>query len=95
MSLFHALTVADVRRETPDSVSIAFALPETLRSAFGFTPGQYLTVRATLDGEERRRSYSICSGGGERELRIAVKKTPGGCFSTSPTKACGPASSST
>ena len=82
MSLFHALTVADVRRETPDSVSIAFALPETLRSAFGFTPGQYLTVRATLDGEERRRSYSICSGVGERELRIAVKKTPGGCFST-------------
>jgi ring-1,2-phenylacetyl-CoA epoxidase subunit PaaE len=82
MSPFHALTVADIRQETPDSVSIAFAIPEPLRDEFQFTPGQFLTVRATLEGEECRRSYSICSGAGEPEMRIAVKKTPGGRFST-------------
>ena len=82
MSRFHALTVADIRRETPDSVSLAFSVPESLKSEFHFTPGQFLTVRATLGGEECRRSYSICSGAGEPEIRIAVKKTSGGLFST-------------
>ncbi len=82
MSRFHALTVADVRRETPDSVSLAFSVPDSLKSEFHFTPGQFLTVRAMLSGEECRRSYSICSGAGEAEIRIAVKKTPGGLFST-------------
>jgi ring-1,2-phenylacetyl-CoA epoxidase subunit PaaE len=82
MSRFHALTVADVRRETPDSVSIAFSVPDPLKSEFRFTPGQFLTVRTTLGGEECRRSYSICSGADEPEMRVAIKKTPGGRFST-------------
>ena len=82
MSRFHALAIADIRRETPDSVSLAFAVPEALRSEFRFTPGQFLTVRTLVDGEECRRSYSICSGAGEGEMRIAIKKTPGGRFST-------------
>jgi ring-1,2-phenylacetyl-CoA epoxidase subunit PaaE len=82
MSPFHALTVADIRRETPDSVSIALSIPDPLKPEFRFAPGQFLTVRAMLEGEECRRSYSICSGAGEPEMRIAVKKTPGGRFST-------------
>lgn len=82
MSPFHALTVTDVRRETPDSVSIAFSVPDPLKPEFRFTPGQFLTVRTTLGGEECRRSYSICSGAGDPEMRIAIKKTPGGRFST-------------
>ncbi len=81
MSRFHALVIADRRQETPDSVSLAFSVPEGLRDAFAFQPGQYLTVRATIGGEECRRSYSICSAVGEGELRIAVKKVEGGRFS--------------
>ena len=81
MSRFHSLEIVDRRQESADSVSLAFAVPEPLREEFAFQPGQYLTVRATLDGEERRRSYSICSGADEGELRIAVKRVEGGCFS--------------
>ncbi|TGE00557.1 1,2-phenylacetyl-CoA epoxidase subunit PaaE [Methylobacterium nonmethylotrophicum] len=78
---FHRLRVADIRRETPDAVSIAFAVPEEARAAFGFSCGQYLTLRTTIDGEEVRRSYSICSGVGEPELRVAIKRVEGGLFS--------------
>ena len=62
-------------------MSLAFAVPDELRQEFACQPGQYLTVRATIDGEECRRSYSICSGVGENELRIAVKKVESGRFS--------------
>jgi ring-1,2-phenylacetyl-CoA epoxidase subunit PaaE len=79
---FHRLTVADLRRETKDAVSIAFAVPPELASAYAFEPGQYLTLRAALPGEEERRSYSICSGLDDGELRVAVKKVDGGVFST-------------
>ncbi len=82
MSRFHTLTVTDVRRETRDSVSIRLDVPEALQSAFIFLPGQYLTLRATLDGEDIRRSYSICSGPDDGELRIGIKKVQGGAFST-------------
>ncbi len=82
MSRFHALTVADVRRETRDSVSIRFAVPDNLQSAFAFLPGQYLTLRASIDGEDIRRSYSICSAPDDGELRIGIKKVVGGAFST-------------
>ena len=78
---FHQLEVADVRRETPDAVSIAFAVPKSLREAYAFAPGQHLTMRTVLDGVEARRSYSICSGLDDGELRIAVKKVDGGVFS--------------
>jgi ring-1,2-phenylacetyl-CoA epoxidase subunit PaaE len=79
---FHRLTVAALRRETKDAVSIAFAVPPELASAYVFEPGQYLTLRAPLQGEEERRSYSICSGLDDGELRVAVKKVDGGLFST-------------
>lgn len=79
---FHPLRVAEVRRETPDAVSIAFEVPRELAEDFAFTSGQYLTLRAVIGGEEVRRSYSICSGIDDRELRVAVKRLDGGVFSS-------------
>lgn len=78
---FHRLTIADVRRETPEAVSIAFEVPAHLAETFRFVPGQYLTLRTVIDGEEIRRSYSICSGLDDSELRIAIKRLDGGAFS--------------
>lgn len=79
---FHALTVADIRRETDDAVSIAFAVPEPLREDYRFAAGQYLTLKATIDGREVRRSYSICSSPSDGELRVAVRRVDGGLFSS-------------
>jgi ring-1,2-phenylacetyl-CoA epoxidase subunit PaaE len=79
---FHRLEVAEVRRETADSVSVAFAVPAVLRDAYRFAPGQNLTLKADIGGEELRRCYSICSGIDDGELRIAVKRQPGGVFSS-------------
>ncbi|TKW74506.1 MAG: phenylacetic acid degradation protein, partial [Bradyrhizobium icense] len=78
---FHRLAVHDLRRETSDAISMTFAIPQELAGDYGFQPGQYLTLRTTMDGEEVRRSYSICSGPDDGELRIAVKKVDGGAFS--------------
>jgi ring-1,2-phenylacetyl-CoA epoxidase subunit PaaE len=78
---FHRLAVHDLRRETSDAISMTFAIPKELADDYSFVPGQYLTLRTTLDGEEVRRSYSICSGPEDGELRIAVKKVDGGAFS--------------
>lgn len=78
---FHRLAVDNLRRETADAVSMTFAIPRELADDYHFTPGQYLTLRTTMDGEEVRRSYSICSGPDDGELRIAVKKVDGGAFS--------------
>ena len=82
MSHFIALTIEDVRRETADCVSIAFAIPPELKQLFTYRQGQNVTVRTVLDGAEVRRSYSICSSPLDDELRIAVKQVPGGLFST-------------
>jgi ring-1,2-phenylacetyl-CoA epoxidase subunit PaaE len=79
---FHPLAVNDVRREASDAVSLTFAIPPELASDYRFAPGQYLTLRTMMDGEEVRRSYSICSGPEDGELRIAVKKVDGGAFSS-------------
>jgi ring-1,2-phenylacetyl-CoA epoxidase subunit PaaE len=79
---FHRLAVNDVRRETTDAVSLSFAIPKELADDYRFNPGQYLTLRVMMDGEEVRRSYSICSGPDDGELRIAVKKVDGGAFSS-------------
>jgi ring-1,2-phenylacetyl-CoA epoxidase subunit PaaE len=79
---FHRLEVSDLRRESADAVSLTFAIPRALAEDYAFAPGQYLTLRTTLDGEEVRRSYSICSGPDDGELRIAVKKVDGGAFSS-------------
>ncbi|MCP8466442.1 phenylacetate-CoA oxygenase/reductase subunit PaaK [Pseudomonas sp. ZM23] len=81
MSRFHSLKIKEVRAETRDAVSIAFDVPTDLADSFHFQQGQHLVVRAQLDGEEVRRSYSICSGVNDGELRVAIKRVPGGRFS--------------
>jgi ring-1,2-phenylacetyl-CoA epoxidase subunit PaaE len=79
---FHALKVKEVRRETPECVSIAFEVPRDLEETFTYKHGQYLTLKCYIDGSEVRRSYSVCSSPLDKELRIAVKKVEGGVFST-------------
>ena len=79
---FHPLKIADVRREIDDAVSLRFELPEELRDTFRFVPGQHLTLRTELDGEDIRRNYSICAAPHEDELRVAIKRINGGVFST-------------
>jgi ring-1,2-phenylacetyl-CoA epoxidase subunit PaaE len=79
---FRTLTIEDVRRETPDCVSVAFAIPPAFREEFSYRQGQNITLRVKMDGQEVRRSYSICSSPLENELRVAIKKVPGGLFST-------------
>ena len=81
MSRFHPLKVAKVERETRDAVAITLAVPESLTEPFRFAAGQHLTLRAQIDGQDVRRSYSICSGVHEGTLRVAVKRNPGGVFS--------------
>jgi ring-1,2-phenylacetyl-CoA epoxidase subunit PaaE len=81
-SHFRTLEIEDVRRETADCVSIAFRIPPELKDEFRFVQGQNVTIRLLIEGEEVRRSYSICSSPLDNELRIAVKKVPSGVFST-------------
>ena len=79
---FHKLRVAEVKRETPDAVSVRFELPESLREKFAFRAGQHLTFRREIGGEEVRRNYSVCVAPSEGMLKIGVKKIAGGAFSS-------------
>lgn len=81
MPRFHSLVIKDVQRETDDAVSIAFDVPDEMDGTFAFVPGQYLTVRAAVEDTPVQRTYSICSGADDGELRIAVKRVEGGAFS--------------
>jgi ring-1,2-phenylacetyl-CoA epoxidase subunit PaaE len=78
---FHPLCVAEVRRETPDAVSIVFEIPEALKGAYRFDAGQFLTLKMDIAGEEVHRNYSLCMPPAENEFRIAVKETATGLFS--------------
>ena len=78
---FHPLSIKKINRETADCVSITFDVPDTLSHLFAYQEGQNLTLRATINGEEVRRSYSICSAPHEQQLKIAVKAITGGRFS--------------
>jgi ring-1,2-phenylacetyl-CoA epoxidase subunit PaaE len=80
-STFHRLLVADVEQLTDEAVVVTFDVPPELAEAYAFTPGQHLTLRATIDGTEVRRSYSICSTPSSGRLRVAVKLLEGGAFS--------------
>ena len=82
MSTFYKLQIKEVKRETPSAVSIAFTVPTELKSNYQFIAGQYLNIKLTLDGEEIRRAYSICSAPSSGELRISVKEVRNGKFST-------------
>ena len=79
--LFHTLAVRAVEPDTPEAVIVTFEVPPALQSVFGFTQGQYLTLRTQIDGRELRRSYSICAGVDDGELRVGVRKVRGGVFS--------------
>jgi ring-1,2-phenylacetyl-CoA epoxidase subunit PaaE len=73
MITYHPLTIADVSPEGSEAVCVTLDVPDELRDAFRFAPGQHIGVRATIDGQEVRRTYSICSGMDERHLRIGVR----------------------
>ncbi|MGA0248001.1 MAG: 1,2-phenylacetyl-CoA epoxidase subunit PaaE [Schleiferiaceae bacterium] len=77
---FHSAKVLEVRRETADCVSVALEVPNA--DTFSFVPGQYLTLRSTINGQEVRRSYSLCSSPLSGELRVAIKQVEQGIFST-------------
>ena len=79
---YYPIRIRDLRRETPDTVSVSFDVPADLKEQFRFIQGQHLNLRTIIDGEEVRRSYSICTGTHENDLRVAVKKVEGGLFST-------------
>lgn len=81
MSSFHSLVVNSITRETRDAVVITFDVPRDLAVQYRYTQGQHLTLRTHIDGEEVRRSYSICAPVGASQLRVAIKKVPGGIFS--------------
>ncbi len=78
---FHTLAVARVKQDTSESVILSFQIPEELKAHFEFTPGQYLTLRTTINDEDVRRSYSICSEIGSRYLSVGVKRIEDGVFS--------------
>jgi ring-1,2-phenylacetyl-CoA epoxidase subunit PaaE len=82
MSKFHPLTISQVRNETRDTIAVTFAVPPELRDSFQFQQGQHLTLRAQIADEDVRRSYSICSAVQEGALRVAIKRTQGGLFSS-------------
>ena len=79
--LFHELRVRRVEPDTAEAVIVNFEVPDQLREVFGFTQGQYLTLRKQIDGQDLRRSYSICAGVDDGELRVGVRHVQGGTFS--------------
>ncbi len=81
MPKFYALKIQELRRETPDCVSVSFEVPASLQPEYEFLPGQHLTLKTTVNGAEVRRSYSLCSSPNSGELRVAVKQVAGGQFS--------------
>lgn len=82
---FHTLRIREIRPETADAISVAFDVPPELHAQYRFRQGQFLTLRERVGGEELRRSYSVCVGVPEYEscgeLRVAIKRVPGGRFS--------------
>lgn len=81
LSRFYPLTVQAIQHETRDAVTVVFDVPTELAERFRFIQGQYVTLRALIEGEDVRRSYSICSAVQDAKLRVAIKRTPGGVFS--------------
>ena len=79
--MFHPLRVRTIEPDTQEAVIVSFDVPPDLREVFGFTQGQYLTLRTDIEGQDLRRSYSICAGVDDGELRVGVRKVRGGVFS--------------
>ncbi len=82
MAKFYPLTVSGIRRDTRDSVVVSLRVPDESADQFRFKQGQYLTFRTKLQGEELRRSYSICAAVQDPNLRVGIKKVPDGRFSS-------------
>ena len=82
MAEFHTIKIADIYKETDDTSVISFEIPSVLKEEFKFRQGQHLTLKADINGEDVRRSYSLCSGPTENQWKVAVKGIPGGKFST-------------
>ena len=81
-SVFHPLRVASIDRLTEDAVAVTFDVPAELREAFAFAPGQHVSIRSPVVGDDVRRNYSICSAATSGRLRIGVKRIPEGVFSS-------------
>jgi len=81
MSIFHKLSIEEIKKETKNAVSILFNIPENLQDEFKFTPGQYITIKKEIDGKELRRAYSICSSEKSNSIRIGIKAVDNGTFS--------------
>lgn len=79
---FHTLRVSEVRPLTAESVEVTFHVPDELAGDYDYAPGQYVALRAQIDGQEVRRSYSICAEPVRGQVKVAIKKTLGGVFST-------------
>ncbi|MDX1271390.1 MULTISPECIES: FAD-binding oxidoreductase, partial [Flavobacteriaceae] len=82
MAEFYKLKVADIYKETDDTSVITFDIPSDLQDVFKFRQGQHLTLKADINGEDVRRSYSLCSSPIDNQWRVAVKLIPGGKFSS-------------
>lgn len=82
MSAFHKLSIKNYIQETANAVSIVFDVPENLKTNFSYKAGQYITLKATINGTEIRRAYSICSAPESGELKVAIKAVEKGIFST-------------
>jgi ring-1,2-phenylacetyl-CoA epoxidase subunit PaaE len=81
MTKFYPVTVSDVRRETRDAIVLTLDVADEHKDMFRFAPGQYLTLRTNIEGDEVRRSYSICAAATDAKLRVGIKKISGGLFS--------------
>ena len=79
---FHRLAIKQIKKETPDCISVLFDVPDNLKEIFQFRHGQNITLRVFQNGNELRRSYSICAAPHENELKVAVKQMDNGQFST-------------
>ena len=82
MNTFHKLSIKNRIQETANAVSLVFEVPENLKTNFSFKAGQYITLKATINGSEIRRAYSICSAPESGELKVAIKTVDNGVFST-------------
>lgn len=82
MAKFHSLKIADIYKTTKDCSVVTFEVPETLQADFQFKQGQHLTLRSTINGEDVRRSYSLCTSPAENKWQVAVKKITDGVFSS-------------
>ncbi len=80
--VFHPLRITEVRAETDEAVSVTFDVPAELADEFAYLPGQHVTIRAIIDGQDVRRSYSICANANSGKLRVGIKRLAGGKFST-------------